>query len=608
LRRIKLPREMNGQEIHLQAIAQDSRGGLWTSFGRHGLYRFANGTWTIGGGLANLPNSGVISEFADAFGRVWFGYTNNQIAMLEGERVQTFGPGENVRIGNVMAIYGRGAAIWIGGDLGLERYDHGEFKTITAIDNNLLRGISGIAEIGTGDLWINGLTGIVHIDPTEYARALKDSSYLVKGERFGGREGLPGTAPQIRPLPTAIVDDRGAVWFGLTRGVVRIDPAIRRYVPPVPPITIQSVTYDGKDYPLRSSINLPAHTSNITINYSAISLSDPEAIRVRYKLKNEDAGWHDSTAGSSATYRNLAPGTYEFLAEVSDRNGTWSGSAAALAFTILPSWYQTAWFRTTCGLASLLLLWIGYRFRVSRLERQFSIALEARVHERTRIARDLHDTLLQSVNALLLRLQTVSNVLPARPEEAKRRLDGAIEQASNAVTEGRDKVSELRSLASTGSSLEQAIADFMRDLLNIPSPDPRPEVLFQVDGRPTPLDPVIRDEVYRIAIEALRNAVTHARPKKIDVDIRYDDHRLRLRIRDDGAGIDPAVLGSNRNSGHWGLRGMRERAKLAGGRLRIWSQVDCGTEIELDVPTRSASARVRRTGGSVLSRFRRRRG
>lgn len=235
---------------------------------------------------------------------------------------------------------------------------------------------------------------------------------------------------------------------------------------------------------------------------------------------------------------------------------------------------------------TLSTFFIASFFGWSIAQRFIELRLEERVGERLRIARDLHDTLLQSFNALLLRLQAVSNVLPAQPDEAKRRIDGTIEQAANAITEGRDALHELRSSGATAIDLDQAITNFAKELLV--GSDSVPEVHVQVEGAPTPLNPIVRDEVYRIATEAVRNAIRHGNARRIEVEIRYDERHLRLRTRDNGTGIDPAILDRDHIAGHWGLRGMRERARLVGGTLEVWSKVDIGTEIELSIPAASA--------------------
>jgi signal transduction histidine kinase/ligand-binding sensor domain-containing protein len=590
--RVDLPSEIANQFNFLQTITGDQQGGMWVSFGRHGLYRLANGSWTPYGGRDDLPRTGtwMIVAFTDSLGRVWFGYTESQLAVLDGDRVRRFGPSDGLQVGNILAIYGRGSEIWIGGDLGLEQFDHGRFRKIAAVDDELLHGISGIVETPDGDLWLNGISGIFHIRKVEISEALKDSTYRVKGEHFGRREGLPGVANQLRPLPTAIEGTDGRLWFPLRNGVVWLDPAAYSEKQPVPPpITIQSVAADDKRYPPASRLSLPAHTSSVQVNYSAVSLSDPEAIRFRYKLREADKDWHEVAASSPVTYRNLPPGSYHFNVAASDINGVWSGKIATAEFTILPAFYQTLWFRALCVILFLAALAVLYQLRLRQLARQYGQRLEERVRERTRIARELHDTLLQSFQAHLLHLQAVFELLPAH-QEGKQKLGSAIDQAAEAIREGRDAVQDLRSPVTVTNDLTQALDTLGQELaVDKTNHNVRAPVFHvEVEGEPRDLHPVLRDEVYRIGGEALRNAFRHADAQHIEMEIRYDERQLRLRLRDDGKGIDPKFLSDDGHEGHYGLRGMRERAKLLGGKLTVWSESDSGTEVELIIPAARA--------------------
>jgi len=196
-------------------------------------------------------------------------------------------------------------------------------------------------------------------------------------------------------------------------------------------------------------------------------------------------------------------------------------------------------------------------------------------------------------------------VLPSQPDEAKRRVDHAIEQATNAITDGRDTVHALRSGGSAATDLDLAIGNFAKELLSGTTSEPVPEIHVQVEGKPTLLNPIVRDEAYRIATEAVRNAIRHANARRIEVEIRFDEQHLRLRIGDNGTGIDPAILNRDHKAGHWGLRGMRERAKLVGGALEVWSQPNVGTEIELSIPAAIVFAKPPSARSSFLSRFRR---
>jgi PAS domain S-box-containing protein len=242
--------------------------------------------------------------------------------------------------------------------------------------------------------------------------------------------------------------------------------------------------------------------------------------------------------------------------------------------------------------AGELVEFVGTTIDVTERKRAEEATLEARVSERTRIARELHDTLLQSFHGLLLRFQTVSHLLPERPGEAKEKLDSAIEQAADAITEGRDAVQGLRDSIVQGNDLAPAISTLGEELAN-DSSNHRPSFRVAVEGESRNLHPIVRDEIYKIAAEALRNAFRHAQARQIEVEIRYDNEQFRLRVRDDGKGMDPAVLARQGSEGHYGLPGMRERATIMEGELTVWSQVDAGTEVELRVPASAAYATAR---------------
>jgi len=264
------------------------------------------------------------------------------------------------------------------------------------------------------------------------------------------------------------------------------------------------------------------------------------------------------------------------------------GVVAAAVVKGRPVFWQTWWFRL-CSLLALALAALAlFRLRMLRLTTQMNVRFEERLAERTRIARELHDTLLQGFHGLLLRFQTVSNQLPEGP--AKQRLDSVIDQAAQTITESRDAVQQLRSSTVVTNDLPLAIGALGEELAaEETNPD---SALFrvEVEGTPRNLHPILRDEVYRIAAEAMRNAFRHAQARQIEVEIRYDERQLRLRVRDDGKGVDPKLLHEEGRPGHWGLNGMHERAKLVGAYLSVWSELDSGTEVELSVPASIAYA------------------
>jgi signal transduction histidine kinase len=237
------------------------------------------------------------------------------------------------------------------------------------------------------------------------------------------------------------------------------------------------------------------------------------------------------------------------------------------------------------------------------LQHQFAIGLEARVNERTRIARELHDTLLQSFHGLLLHFQTGIDLLPGHPVDARKTLETAIDRADQAINEGRDTVQGLRASVAETNDLVSAVRILGEELGAADTNESSVVFEVEVEGAPRNLHPILRDEVYRIAAEALRNAFGHAQAQRIEVQILYGERWLRLRVRDDGKGIDPKFLSGDGRAKHYGLHGMRERAKLVGGKVAVWSKLDSGTEVELSIPASTAYATASRRRSWLSERF-----
>lgn len=230
---------------------------------------------------------------------------------------------------------------------------------------------------------------------------------------------------------------------------------------------------------------------------------------------------------------------------------------------------------------------IAALFGSAMARRMLELRLEERVHERTRIARELHDTLLQSFQGLLFSFQSAIDLLPGRPHDARERLQSVVDRAEQALTEGRNAVQALRSSTEGTNDLAVALNTLAAELATNQSAQNFPAFEVRVEGAPRDLDPILRDDVYRIGGEALRNAFQHAEANRIEVEIHYDEHELRLRIRDDGRGMDSDILAEKRGKGYFGIRGMHERARLVGGKMEVWSKRDSGTEIDLSIPGRT---------------------
>jgi signal transduction histidine kinase len=257
-----------------------------------------------------------------------------------------------------------------------------------------------------------------------------------------------------------------------------------------------------------------------------------------------------------------------------------------VAIEIQPPWWETWWFKTLLALFVLAAIVAAYLLRVRQIAHQFSIRLDERLNERTRIARDLHDSLLQGFQGLMFRLQAVRALLPGQASEAAVLLDTALDRGDGAIAEGRAAVSDLRVNIPDTSDLAESLTALGEELT---ADGPRP-ISFRVvvEGKVRPLAPLVRDDVYRIAREALRNAVQHSQAPRIEAELDYGERAFILRLRDDGIGVDANVVRAGQRPGHWGLQGMHERAEAFGARLAVWSEHGAGTEVELSVPAEIA--------------------
>ena len=391
---------------------------------------------------------------------------------------------------------------------------------------------------------------------------------------------------------------RGEMYFGGVNGVTAFYPekvVDSRFVPPVVltdfllfnnPVRVGEESVFRKSISYTDALTL-SHQQNIfSIEFSSLSYANPRRNRYRYMLEPLEKTWNEVGSNQRlVTYTTLPPGRYTFRVQGSSSSGVWNVNGVSVVLTTLPPWYQTNWFRASCVLAFLALLWALYQLRLRQLARQFNMRLEERVGERTRIAHDLHDTLLQSFQGLVFRFQGALNQLPNRPEKAYEVLESALISADQALAEGRSSIQELRSELLKESNIEQMLLATGRELASSQNGEHgSPPLRVIVEGTRRAKQAMIREEIYRIARELLRNAYRHAHARSIEAELRYDDDAFVLIVRDDGKGIDPKVLKDRGRAGHWGLRGVYERAEGIGARLDVWSEAGAGTEVRLTVP------------------------
>jgi signal transduction histidine kinase/ligand-binding sensor domain-containing protein len=582
-----LPRGLTPSGHNVQAMTLDRSGSLWVSFDRNGVYRLQGGSWTRSGGLLSLPDGPALIERTDTKGRTWFGYKDNLLAMLDGSTISLYTTQQGVDIGNVISIYEWGGRIWIGGDNGIEVLDNSHFYRIRPADAEAIKGISGIAGDANGDMWSNGLSGVVHITASEIQRALANHGYTMTVERLGTLDGLLSAPEQIRPLPSVVKTNEGRIYFATRSSVVWIDP---RQIPrntTRPMVDIQSVNADGNTYDRPKELHLKANIDNLEIRYTAPSLLIPERVHFRYFMEGLDKRWTDAGNRRMALYSRVPPGAYVFKVIAANDEGLWSEGASEVSIHIPPSFIQSGWFEILCALVILLFLSSAYVLRFRQVNAQIRARLYERVAERERIARELHDTFLQGIQGLLLRFHTAARSMPPG-SSGRKSMEEALTQSNEIMLTGRRLVQDLRN-TSRAVTLREELEAIGRGFQGLYAT----EFSISVNGKELALNPIVADELFKVGREAISNAFRHSEASSIRVELEYRDRDLRLLIHDNGLGIDERVLVAGKKAGHWGLPGMRERVAHLNGAIRFENQPGTGTTVEVRIPANRAYRRPR---------------
>ena len=570
--------------FRVSGIYQDGEGTLWIGGVKGdrpgGLYRFREGR------LDRIPGiSGVQDMTADWNGGFWV-MADEGLFHVSGGNITPFDQSPGPPRGVVHFYQDSTGTLWFATTDGkLSRLRDGRLKAIAIregpTDNVLLR----FLDDGRGSLWVSSHHNIFRLSLKELTDVADGRLSSILPVSYGVAEGMRSSDCN-RGSPGVWKTTDGRIWFPTVRGVVAIDPNAGSRVPP--PVVVEEAWANKVALRRDGRTSAPAGNKTFDFQFTSLSFSAPEKVHFKYRLEPYDRDWVDAGAGRTAHYTNMAPGEYSFRVIAANSFGVWNNQGASVGFVLQPHFYQTASFYALGAVCFLALLWSAYLFRIGQLQRAFNMRLQERIDERTRIARELHDTLLQSFQGSLFRFQAARNLFSRRPEEAMRTLDAAIASADTAIAEGRDAIQNLR-VRSAERRLEDLLNVTGQELREARDGDDQPAA-FQVipEGEPRTLSPLVQDEIYRIAREVLRNAFQHARATRIEAAIQYDPNRFVLRIRDDGKGIDPRVLQDGARSGHWGLPGIQERSRRIGANLKVWSETGAGTEVELRIPARIA--------------------
>jgi len=587
-----------GNEIY--SMTGDTSGNLWVS-GKKGLGRLTRGRFVENIAWSALGRRQQAKVIVADRGGVWLSFWQDGGVMFlkDGKVEASYGPAQGLGAGHVAGLrLDADGALWAATeDGGLSRIKEGRVATLTVANGLPCNTVHWSTLDDDGALWMYMACGLARVTREDLAAWIADPGRRVAPKLWGAADGVPLLAltPAYFNPPVARGPD-GKLWFVSGADVQLFDPAHLPSNPVPPPTHIVTLVADQVSYPIADGLRLPTLVRDLAIEFAALSLVDPKGMRFRYRLEGHDTDWQEAGDRRQATYTNLSPGSYRFRVKASNNSGVWNEEGARFDFAILPAFYQATWFRLACAVLVIGLTWGAFqlrlRMRIRRLHRQFEATLEARVAERTRIARDLHDTLLQRFHGLLLQFQAAFNLLPDRPRESRQVLERAIDRVAEAITEGRDAVQGLRTAAPETNNLADSLKALAEDLAQESGRAVAVRIDAQAPPSAPPLRGAVRDEAFRIAGEALRNAFRHADATEVRVEICHDPRRLDVRICDDGKGIAAEVLRTGSRQGHFGLGGMRERAALIGGTLAIRERAEGGTEVALSVPASRAYSKV----------------
>jgi signal transduction histidine kinase/ligand-binding sensor domain-containing protein len=567
----------------IRGVGRDSSGAIWMGVEANSVafYRMLDGVWTPYGGHVDVPAMALSAFLLDEKDRIWIGAIDN-VAVLSSSGWRRFGPNDGLRIGMPKIIYGRGDQVWVGGESGLAGFTGDTFAPIVGLGGLPLIGITGIGQSDNGDLWLNGTDGITRIRKAQWQRALAEPRYEVSYTRFDFRDGLSGLALQ-GPYPSMTSSDDGRLWFATSAHLYWLDPARLATAASAPRAFIQTVQAEDTQYPDQTSLQLPVGTRRMRFTFSAPGVSIPERTRFRYRLVGLDPQWRDSEFRREASYTNLGPGHYRFEVSASNADAEWGDQTTGLSFYIMPALYQTTVFYLLCAVLVLSLLIALYLLRLRVVSARVRSEMMARHAEREHIARDLHDTLLQGVQGLILRVQALASGVPFT-DPLRGKLESSLDIAQNVLREGRDRVSKMRFSLESRPSLEDALMSAANEFAM--NDATRFEIKKSASRRL--LKPSTQDEILQVGRESIGNAFRHAGASKIMLELSEKPDAFLMIVRDNGCGIPKSVLDCGGRDGHWGLRGMRERADRIGADLFIGIRAEGGTELRMRVPAAAA--------------------
>jgi ligand-binding sensor domain-containing protein/signal transduction histidine kinase len=557
-------------DVFIRSLHVGPHGSLWIGTS-HGLARFAAKTFTTWTTLDGL-GSDLIGAMANGpGGALWIG-TLGGLTRYRNGQLRNFTTKDGLSSNVITSLYADpGGTLWIGtNDAGLDRLRNGRIVALQS--RELPRRVLGILEDARGYLWLSSNSGVYRVSRAGLDRMAAGLS-PPRIMRFGVTDGMRISECSSGGHPAALRLQNGTLWFATLKGIAVVDPEQMPLNKIPPPVAIERVTVDDVPQPSTSALRIAPGHSHYEFDYAGLSFVAPQKVRYRYRLAGFDRGWVDAGARHAAYYTNLPPGHYVFRVMARNNDGVWSSAPAAASLVVEPHFYQWLWFQI---LLAALLAALGYeawRRRLARVQREFQAVLA----ERTRIAREIHDTLAQGYVALSVQLELIGRYMESSAGSAR-------EQLARAQTLVRIGLEEARSQTSANEDLATRLLRMAEEVIRVSHA--RARAHMQVGGAYRALDPDVERETLRIAREAVVNAVRHGDPENVRLQLQYEGSIFGLEIRDDGLGFDGAPPDGSR--GHFGMTGMHERAVSIGGTLTVESGLGKGTCVRLTVPLAAA--------------------
>jgi signal transduction histidine kinase/ligand-binding sensor domain-containing protein len=565
------------------SFAEDAEGTLWAVSQQLGLLHLReNGDLIEALSDPTWGDYALSVAFDPKRDGIWFTTHNGKVFFLKGGKIlERYGRADGLGNGTVRVLHvDDDGGVWMATPVGLAHLrDHK--VSILGLKNGLpCDRVHWMQRDRDHHVWLYTGCGLVSFSEHDLSSWIAQPSRSVTiTDYLDNTEGVQNTAIGGWYTPLSAMTRDGRILFAMRTGLGLLDPRHLNQNALPPPVYIDGITADGREIENTGHASLPTKTGTIHIAYTALSFAAPRKVRFRYKLQGYDQDWSEPVSLREVNYTNLPPGDYQFRVIACNNDGVWNETGADLAFTIPPAFYQTRWFLFLCLTALICLLWLILRWRMKQVTAAIQERAKVRADERVRIARDLHDTLLQGVQGLTLLFHVAAQELPegSRTREAMER---ALATARRLVAEGRDRVNRLRPEHFTHKDLTNAFEAIAADL----NYEQRVRFDLKIEGRVEDVTSPVLNELHYIGREAISNAFRHSEASEIAVRLMCGPKGVVLTVADNGNGFDPEAQEINPRPGHWGLRGMNERAEVIGAQLKFNSMPNKGTEVVVTVP------------------------